>query len=162
MKQLAGYLLKEKFKLMLLVVFSIVVVVLSLWNTSYIALVTNKTYEVLAGEITDEVYFDALKSASISMIIIMVLMAASNIASGYFAGKVAIHVVEDIRNIYDNYGFQTQILAASIRTVKQVEEVAKIGSDVATMPFKIIKQLFKHPLTDNGLAAFVNDVKKIS
>ena len=70
-------------------------------------------------------------------------------------------LVEDIRNIYDNYGFQTQILAASIRTVKQVEEVAKIGSDVATMPFKIIKQLFKHPLTDNGLAAFVNDVKKI-
>ena len=70
-------------------------------------------------------------------------------------------LVEDIRNIYDNYGFQTQILAASIRTVKQVEEVASIGSDVATMPFKIIKQLFKHPLTDNGLAAFVNDVKKI-
>jgi len=70
-------------------------------------------------------------------------------------------LVEDIRNIYDNYGFQTRILAASIRTVKQVEEVAKIGSDVATMPFKIIKQLFKHPLTDNGLAAFVNDVKKI-
>ena len=70
-------------------------------------------------------------------------------------------LVEDIKNIYDNYGFQTQILAASIRTVKQVEEVAKIGSDVATMPFKIIKQLFKHPLTDNGLVAFVNDVKKI-
>ena len=70
-------------------------------------------------------------------------------------------LVEDIKNIYDNYGFQTQILAASIRTVKQVEEVARIGSDVATMPFKIIKQLFKHPLTDNGLTAFVDDVRKI-
>ena len=70
-------------------------------------------------------------------------------------------VVRDIRTIYDNYGFRTEILTASVRHPVHVLEAALAGSDVATMPFKVIQQLFKHPLTDLGLEKFVQDYKKI-
>ena len=69
-------------------------------------------------------------------------------------------LLEDIRVIYDNYGFETQILAASIRTVNHVLESARIGADVMTAPPAVIKSLANHPLTDKGLAAFLADIEK--
>jgi transaldolase len=68
-------------------------------------------------------------------------------------------LIADIRMIYDNYGYPTQILVASVRHPMHVVEAAKIGADVMTAPPKIIHQLFKHPLTDAGLAAFLSDWK---
>ena len=65
--------------------------------------------------------------------------------------------IEDIRTIYDNYDFTTEILAASVRTVNHVKEAALIGADVATVPPATIKALAGHPLTDKGLAAFLKD-----
>ncbi|MEQ8480160.1 MAG: fructose-6-phosphate aldolase [Hoeflea sp.] len=69
-------------------------------------------------------------------------------------------LIREIRQIYDNYGFETEILAASIRTVNHVKEAALIGADVATIPASTIKALVKHPLTDKGLDAFLADWKK--
>ena len=68
-----------------------------------------------------------------------------------------LELIEDIRTIYDNYGYETQILAASIRSVNHVKECALVGADVMTAPPKVIKQLSTHPLTDKGLAAFLKD-----
>jgi transaldolase len=69
-------------------------------------------------------------------------------------------LIADIRTIYDNYGFNTQILAASIRTANHMSECAKIGADVATAPPGIIKAMANHMLTDKGLAAFLADIEK--
>jgi transaldolase len=66
-------------------------------------------------------------------------------------------LIADIRLIYDNYDFETQILVASVRHPMHVVEAAKIGADVMTAPPKIIWQLFKHPLTDVGIASFLKD-----
>jgi len=76
------------------------------------------------------------------------------------AGHDGMELVREIRQIYDNYGFKTEILAASIRHVTHVREAALAGADVATMPAAIFKQLVYHPLTDKGLAAFLEDWKK--
>ncbi|MBK0400683.1 fructose-6-phosphate aldolase [Limibaculum sp. M0105] len=69
-------------------------------------------------------------------------------------------LIADIRQIYDNYDFKTQILAASIRTANHVAEAAKIGADVATIPPAVLRKLADHPLTDKGLAAFLADWAK--
>tara|TARA_B100001248_G_scaffold254424_1_gene232802 strand:- start:1225 stop:1878 length:654 start_codon:yes stop_codon:yes gene_type:complete len=69
-------------------------------------------------------------------------------------------LISDIRLIYDNYCFDTQILAASIRTVNHVTQSALIGADVMTAPPSVIKSLASHPLTDKGLAAFLSDIKE--
>ncbi|MFH0792419.1 MAG: fructose-6-phosphate aldolase [bacterium] len=69
-------------------------------------------------------------------------------------------VIEEIRTIYDNYGLTTQILAASLRHPLHVKQAALLGADVATMPFKVLEQLFNHPLTDLGLAKFLADWEK--
>lgn len=69
-------------------------------------------------------------------------------------------LIEQIRTIYDNYAFTTEILAASIRTPNHVTQVAMMGADVATIPPAVIKKLANHPLTDKGLDAFVADFKK--
>ncbi len=66
-------------------------------------------------------------------------------------------LIRDIRVIYDNYGFTTEILAASIRTANHVKEAALAGADVATAPAAVLKSLAQHPLTDKGLAQFVKD-----
>ena len=66
-------------------------------------------------------------------------------------------LIADIRLIYDNYDFPTEILVASVRHPMHVVEAAKIGADVMTAPPKIIHQLFKHPLTDAGIASFLKD-----
>ncbi|NBC02747.1 MAG: fructose-6-phosphate aldolase [Bacteroidetes bacterium] len=70
-------------------------------------------------------------------------------------------IIEDIVQIYDNYGFETEILAASIRHPMHVLEAARLGADVATMPLKVIEQLLKHPLTDTGLERFISDWEKL-
>lgn len=75
-------------------------------------------------------------------------------------GLDGLELIADIRQIYDNYGFQTQILAASIRTVNHVATCAKIGADVATLPPDVMKKLVQHPLTDKGLDAFLSDWAK--
>lgn len=69
-------------------------------------------------------------------------------------------LIQEIRTIYDNYGFMTEILAASIRHPLHVRDAALIGADVATMPFKTFQQLAKHPLTDIGLKSFLSDWEK--
>lgn len=69
-------------------------------------------------------------------------------------------LIEEIRLIYDNYGFETQILAASVRHAMHIINCAKIGADVMTGPLSAILALLKHPLTDNGLAQFLADHAK--
>ena len=69
-------------------------------------------------------------------------------------------LIQEIRLIYDNYGFETQILAASIRHTMHIMDCAKIGADVITGPLSAIDGLLKHPLTDIGLAKFLADFKK--
>ncbi|MBK5945589.1 fructose-6-phosphate aldolase [Rhodobacter veldkampii DSM 11550] len=68
-----------------------------------------------------------------------------------------VQLIEDIRTIYDNYDFQTQILAASIRSVNHITDVARIGADVITAPPAVIKAMAAHPLTDKGLDQFLKD-----
>lgn len=83
-----------------------------------------------------------------------------------FIGRVddinldGLELIADIRTIYDNYGFDTQILAASIRSVNHISECAIIGADVITAPPAVIKKLAAHPLTASGLAAFMADWEK--
>ena len=69
-------------------------------------------------------------------------------------------LIEDIRLIYDNYGYQTQILAASVRHPMHIINCAKLGADVITAPLSAIAALLKHPLTDSGLATFLADHAK--
>jgi len=71
-----------------------------------------------------------------------------------------LNLIAEIRQIYDNYGFDTQILAASVRHTMHVIDCAKIGADVMTGPLSSIEGLLKHPLTDIGLAKFLEDYKK--
>ena len=69
-------------------------------------------------------------------------------------------LIQEIRTIYDNYDFNTQILVASTRHNLHILDSALIGADVATIPPKVVHQLFKHPLTDSGLAGFLKDWEK--
>ena len=71
-----------------------------------------------------------------------------------------LELISDIRTIYDNYGFDTQILAASIRSANHMSDCALIGADVATAPPNVIKAMANHVLTDKGLAAFLKDAEK--
>ena len=71
-----------------------------------------------------------------------------------------LNLISEIRHIYDNYGFETQILAASVRHTMHVIDCAKIGADVMTGPLSAIEGLLKHPLTDSGLAKFLADYQK--
>ena len=71
-----------------------------------------------------------------------------------------IHLIEEIRLVFDNYGYQTQILAASVRHTMHIVDCAKVGADVMTGPLSAILGLIKHPLTDIGLAQFLADYQK--
>jgi len=73
---------------------------------------------------------------------------------------VGMDLIRDIVTIYHNYGYKTQVLAASLRHPLHIVDAAKAGADVATMPFKVFDQLFKHPLTDKGLDQFLKDWEK--
>lgn len=72
-------------------------------------------------------------------------------------GEDGMELIHDIRQVYDNYGFGTNVLAASIRTPEHVKQCALAGADCATLPPKIFAQLYKHELTDAGVAAFLKD-----
>ena len=72
-------------------------------------------------------------------------------------GADGVELVQKLRQIFDNYGYQTEIIAASIRNYQHVKQVALAGCDIATIPAKILVKLWKHPLTDQGLAAFERD-----
>jgi len=71
------------------------------------------------------------------------------------------YLVEQIVQIYGNYGYETEILVASIRSPMHFVDSCLVGADICTMPFKVIEQLAKHPLTDAGLATFLSDWKKM-
>ncbi len=75
-------------------------------------------------------------------------------------GEDGTDLIARIRTIYDNYGFETKILAASIRHPKHMLECAMIGADVATLPLNVIKQMMNHPLTDSGIEKFLADYGK--
>lgn len=94
---------------------------------------------------------------------------AAKAGAGYispFIGRLddiaqdGMQLIRDIVQIYDNYGFETEVLAASIRHPVHIVDCALAGADVATIPFKVIQQLVKHPLTDKGLDSFLSDWKK--
>jgi len=70
-------------------------------------------------------------------------------------------IVEQIITIYNNYGFETEVIVASVRHPRHVLEAALMGADIATIPFKVIDQLAKHPLTDRGVELFLADWKKV-
>ncbi len=75
-------------------------------------------------------------------------------------GGDGMELIQQIRQVYDNYGYQTKILTASVRHPQHLVQAALIGSDVATCPFSVIAQMMKHPLTDAGLEKFLADWKK--
>lgn len=72
-------------------------------------------------------------------------------------GHDGVELIEDIRTVYDNYDFETDILAASIRHPMHVQEVAKAGADIATLPADVADKMFDHPRTDSGLQSFLDD-----
>lgn len=69
-------------------------------------------------------------------------------------------LISDIMTIYDNYGYQSEVIVASVRNPMHVMDAALIGADIATIPFKVINQLAKHPLTDRGMESFLKDWEK--
>ncbi len=75
-------------------------------------------------------------------------------------GQNGMQLISDIVQIYGNYGYETQVLAASIRHPMHIVDATLVGADVATISFKVIQQLVKHPLTDKGLESFLADWKK--
>ncbi|MDX9714844.1 MAG: fructose-6-phosphate aldolase [Dissulfurispiraceae bacterium] len=75
--------------------------------------------------------------------------------------QTGMDIVEDIRMIFDNYMFNTQIIVASVRNPVHVLDAAKMGADIATIPYSVISQLAKHPLTDIGIARFLKDWEKV-
>lgn len=75
-------------------------------------------------------------------------------------GHYGMDLIEQILQIYDNYGFETQVIVASIRNPIHVLEAAMMGADVATIPFNVLRQLIKHPLTDIGVERFLKDWEK--
>jgi transaldolase len=75
-------------------------------------------------------------------------------------GENGLLLLEDIIDVYRNYEWKTEVLAASIRHPIHVIEAARMGADIATMPLKVIEQLFNHPLTDKGQAQFLADWRK--
>lgn len=75
-------------------------------------------------------------------------------------GQDSMILISDIKQIYNNYGFKTQIICASIRSPLHVVKCAKAGADIATIPFKIIMDMFNHPLTDSGIDKFLQDYEK--
>ncbi len=75
-------------------------------------------------------------------------------------GHDGMDIIHQIRQVYDTYGFQTKLLAASIRHTKHMVDCALAGADVATVPFNVIQKMLAHPLTSSGLEKFVSDYKK--
>jgi transaldolase len=77
------------------------------------------------------------------------------------AGNDGMRIIDEIRAIFDNYGIETKVLTASVRHPMHMVQAAVIGSDVATVPYDVLKKSIRHPLTDAGLKAFVDDWRKV-
>ncbi|MEQ8664191.1 MAG: fructose-6-phosphate aldolase [Rhodospirillales bacterium] len=75
-------------------------------------------------------------------------------------GQDGMELIADVVTIYENYGYPTEVLVASVRGPHHVVQAAKVGADVCTLPPKVLRQLYEHPLTDKGLAAFLADWEK--
>jgi transaldolase len=75
-------------------------------------------------------------------------------------GQHGMSLIQDIIQIYDNYGFETEVLVASVRSPDHVLQASLMGADIATIPFKVMQQLCQHPLTDRGLEQFLKDARK--
>jgi len=76
-------------------------------------------------------------------------------------GQTGMELIQDIRHIYSNYNFKTQILVASVRNPIHVKEAALIGADIATLPYSVFGQMFNHSLTDAGIKKFLDDWEKV-
>ncbi|MFA5147231.1 MAG: fructose-6-phosphate aldolase [Candidatus Omnitrophota bacterium] len=76
-------------------------------------------------------------------------------------GQVGMDLIRDIRTIFSNYGFKTRIIVASVRNPVHVLEAAKLGADIATVPYGVLMALVKHPLTDAGIERFLKDWKSV-
>ncbi len=76
-------------------------------------------------------------------------------------GHTGMEVVDEIRTIYDNYGFETEIIVASVRTPLHVRDAALMGADIATIPLEVFNKIVQHPLTDAGLKSFLADWEKV-
>ncbi len=76
-------------------------------------------------------------------------------------GQTGMEVVEQVMAIFNNYGYETEVIVASVRNPLHVLEAALAGADIATIPYKVLMQLIKHPLTDIGLAKFLEDWEKV-
>ena len=121
-----------------------------------------RAVKILAGE-------DIKSNVTLCFSPIQALMAAKAGAAyiSPFVGRLddlsqrGMELVEQIEMIYDNYGFDTEIIVASIRNPVHVLDAALMGADIATIPYKVMEQLFKHPLTDIGLENFLADWKKM-
>jgi len=97
-------------------------------------------------------------------------LLAAKVGAGYISpfvgrldaiGHVGMDLVREIKTIYDNYGFKTEIIVAAVRHPLHVREAALCGAHICTMAFDVIKQLYSHPLTDIGIEMFLNDWKKV-
>ena len=116
----------------------------------------------------------ALKSEGIKTNVTLVFSSLQALIAGKaganyvspFIGRIddiaynGMEILEEIVQIYTLYDFETEVIAASIRHVDHVKQCALLGVDIATIPFKVIEQMFKHPLTDSGLKKFLEDAKK--
>ena len=80
----------------------------------------------------------------------------------YDINEDGLKLIESIRTIFDNYNYKTNILAASIRSLEHVKQCAELGSDYATIPYKLLDQLFDHPLTTKGLKLFLEDHARLN
>ena len=83
----------------------------------------------------------------------------------YFDSNISqfgMDLIEQVVQMYDNYGFSTEVLVASVRNPLHVVDAAMMGADIVTMPFDVIKKLAKHPLTDIGLEKFLADWEKVA
>ena len=76
-------------------------------------------------------------------------------------GHPGMEIVRDLVMIYNNYSIATQVIVSSVRHAQHVYEAALLGADVVTIPFKVIEQLIKHPLTDKGIDSFLKDWEKV-
>ena len=90
----------------------------------------------------------------------LIFSAGQALLAAKAGATYCLNLIQEIRDIYDNYGFETQILAASVRHTMHVVNCAKIGADVMTGPLSAIMGLMKHPLTDIGIAQFIADFEK--
>ena len=77
-------------------------------------------------------------------------------------GQDGMDLVSEILDIYDNYDFETEVIVASIRHPIHVAQAARMGADVATIPYEVLKKMFKHPLTDIGIARFQKDWESVT